>query len=102
MTIRNFFKDQIVCFTGGFTCRTRDALTKIVEVQGGRIESRSLTRRTTLLVVSQKIGLSKPNTKKLRRAKELGVPLLAEEEFCLALGVPFQQIIPLSPDKKKL
>jgi DNA ligase (NAD+) len=59
---------------------SRDEAAAAIEAQGGKV-SGSVSRKTSYLVVGEDAG------SKLDKAKELGVPILTEEEFrALILG----------------
>ena len=60
--------------TGALTLLTRDAATEKIEAFGGKA-SGSVSKKTTYVVAGENAG------SKLRKANELGIPVLTEEEF---------------------
>ena len=60
--------------TGALTLFTRDAATEKIESFGGKA-SGSVSKKTTYVVAGENAG------SKLRKANELGIPVLTEEEF---------------------
>lgn len=68
------FKGKIFVLTGTLTKFTRDAATQIIESFGGKA-SGSVSKKTSYVVVGENAG------SKERKARELGVPILSEEEF---------------------
>lgn len=65
---------EVVVFTGSLAGLTRDAAKARATGAGASVGS-SLTRKTTLVVAGEKSG------SKLKKAEELGVRILSEEEF---------------------
>jgi hypothetical protein len=70
----NPFAGKTFVFTGALTLFTREQAERLVEGQGGNAAG-SVSRNTAYLVAGERAGA------KLRRAQELGVPVLTEEEF---------------------
>ena len=68
------FKGQTFVFTGALTQFTREQAEALV-AQGGGKASGSVGRGTTYLVAGDKVG------SKLTRARELGVPVITEQQF---------------------
>jgi DNA ligase (NAD+) len=68
------FKGKTVVFTGAMTSMTREEAEALVERLGGRAAS-SVSARTSWVVAGSGAG------SKLDKAKELGIPVLTEEEF---------------------
>ena len=65
---------EIVVVTGSLQHFKRDEIEKLIESHGGRATG-SVSKKTTLLVAGADAG------SKLAKAKELGVPVITEEEF---------------------
>ena len=68
------FAGMTFVLTGALTLFTRDAATEKIESFGGKA-SGSVSKKTTYVVAGENTG------SKLRKANELGVPVLTEEEF---------------------
>ncbi|MCX7365056.1 MAG: NAD-dependent DNA ligase LigA, partial [Alphaproteobacteria bacterium] len=67
-------KDKIVVFTGELTSMTRDAAKARAEEMGAKVTD-SVSKKTSLVVVGENAG------SKARKAAELGVKTLTEEEW---------------------
>jgi NAD-dependent DNA ligase len=72
--LATLFAGKTFVFTGALTRFTREEAEARVERAGGRTAG-SISRGTSYLVVGERPG------SKLERARELGVPVLTEEEF---------------------
>ena len=68
------FSGMTFVLTGALTLFTRDAATEKIESFGGKA-SGSVSKKTTYVVAGENAG------SKLRKANELGIPVLTEEEF---------------------
>jgi DNA ligase (NAD+) len=68
------FAGQVIVFTGELESMTRDAAKALAQSLGASVGS-SVTKKTTLVVAGPGAG------SKLRKAKELGIPILSEAEF---------------------
>lgn len=68
------FSGMTFVLTGALTLFTRDAATEKIESFGGKASS-SVSKKTTYVVAGENAG------SKLRKANELGIPVLTEEEF---------------------
>ena len=60
--------------TGALEKFTRDEASEMIETRGGK-SSGSVSKKTTYVVAGEAAG------SKLRKAQELGIPVLTEEEF---------------------
>ena len=68
------FEGKTFVLTGALTMFTRDEATMQIERYGGKAAS-SVSKKTTYVVAGENAG------SKLRKAKELGIPVLTEAEF---------------------
>ena len=68
------FKGMIFVLTGALTMFTREEATEKIELLGGKA-SGSVSKKTSYVVVGENAG------SKERKARELGIPILSEEEF---------------------
>ena len=68
------FAGMTFVLTGALSKFTRDAATEIIEGFGGKA-SGSVSKKTTYVVVGENAG------SKERKARELGIPILSEDEF---------------------
>ena len=73
------FKGMTFVLTGALTRFTREEATALIEARGGKA-SGSVSKKTTYVVAGENAG------SKLRKAGELGIPVLTEEEFAVMLG----------------
>ena len=71
---------ETVVITGTLATLTRDEARDAARAAGATVTD-SVSRKTTLLVVGAEAG------SKLRKAEELGVPIVDEDEFRRRLGV---------------
>lgn len=79
---------ETICITGGFCCYLRKDLAGIIRSLGGEF-TEELTRGTTLLLRGHTVTDFAP-TAKLRRAREWGVPIETERDFCERYGLRYQ------------
>lgn len=68
------FAGQIFVLTGALTKFTRDEATEKIELFGGKVSS-SVSKKTSFVVVGENAG------SKERKAHELNIPILSEDEF---------------------
>ena len=68
------FAGKIFVLTGALTKFTRDEATEKIELLGGKA-SGSVSKKTSYVVVGENAG------SKERKARELGIPILSEDEF---------------------
>ncbi len=73
------WKGMTFVLTGTLERFTRDEAAAMVEARGGKA-SGSVSKKTTYVVAGENAG------SKLRKANELGIPVLTEEEFAAMLG----------------
>ena len=73
------FAGMTFVLTGALTLFTRDEATEKIESFGGKV-SGSVSKKTTYVVVGENAG------SKLKKANELGIPVLSEEEFLKMLA----------------
>jgi DNA ligase (NAD+) len=70
----SFFTGKTVVLTGSLARYTREQAADLVQELGGRVAS-SVSRKTDLVVAGEAAG------SKLDKARELGVPVVTEEDF---------------------
>ncbi len=76
---RGFFAGKTLVLTGSLARRSRDEAKAEIERRGGKV-SGSVSRKTDLVVAGEDAG------SKLKKAQELGVKVVGEEEFERLLG----------------
>ena len=68
------FAGMTFVLTGALSMFTRDEATEKIELFGGKVAG-SVSRKTSFVIVGENAG------SKERKARELGIPVLSEEEF---------------------
>ena len=69
------FAGQTIVLTGTLSRFTREEATEKIELLGGKV-SGSVSKKTSFVVAGENAG------SKERKARELGIPVLSENEFC--------------------
>ena len=75
------FKGMTFVLTGALTRFTREEATALIEARGGKA-SGSVSKKTTYVVAGENAG------SKLRKANELGIPVISEADFAAMLEGP--------------
>lgn len=75
----NLFFDKTVVLTGTLQRLTRDEASKLLQKAGAKVTG-SVSKKTDYLIAGESAG------SKLKRAQELGVPVLDEEQFLHEIG----------------
>ena len=74
------FAGMTFVLTGALTRFTREEASALIEERGGKASS-SVSKKTTYVVAGENAG------SKLRKAEELGIPVLSEAEFAAMAGL---------------
>lgn len=78
----SFCQDKVFVVTGKFEKYKRDELEKMIENRGGKLAS-SVSKKTNFLLTND----SDSGSSKSKKAKELNIPIMSEEEFLEKIGV---------------
>ena len=78
--------DQLVVFTGKLSSLGRKEAQALVMRLGGSTAD-EVTSRTTLVVVGAEAGPNAEKSQKQRKAEDLGVRVIAENDFCRMAGI---------------
>ena len=70
---------QIIVISGTFAHHSRDEYKDMIEAHGGK-NSGSVSKKTSFILAGENMG-----PEKRKKAEELGIPLLSEEEFLLKI-----------------
>jgi DNA ligase (NAD+) len=73
--VTNLFEDKIFVVSGVFSTFSRDELKEVIEMNGGKNAS-SISAKTTYVVAGENMGPAK-----LKKATDLGVEILSEDQF---------------------
>lgn len=76
-----FFKDKIFCVTGSFNTMKRSDIEAVIVSRGGKL-SGSVSKKTNVLLTND----ADSGSSKAVKAKELGIPIMSEEEFIKKIG----------------
>ena len=79
--IENLFTDKIICVTGKLNYFTRDSINEKILSLGAKVAS-SVSKKTDYLITNESSGSSK-----YKKAVELNIPIITEEEFLKMLEV---------------
>lgn len=85
------FKGMTFVLTGALERFTREEAAEMIEARGGKA-SGSVSKKTTYVVAGENAG------SKLRKANDLGIPVLTEDEFSAMLNASQDKIEPASSD----
>lgn len=82
--VSNRLEGKTFVLSGALAALTREEAGAAVEKLGGRV-SGSVSKKTSYLVLGDKPG------SKLQKARELGIPVVEEEEFLMMIGMEDQK-----------
>ena len=77
----DFFTNKVFCVTGAFNTMKRSEIEKIITDRGGKL-SGSVSKKTDYLLTNE----ADSGSSKAKKAKELGTPIMSEEEFLSKIG----------------
>lgn len=81
MSEDNFFKGKTFCVTGAFETMKRSEIEKIITDRGGKLTG-SVSKNTNFLLTNE----ANSGSSKAKKARELGTPIMSEEEFLKCLN----------------
>jgi DNA ligase (NAD+) len=81
--LTNLFEGKIFVVSGVFSTFSRDELKEVIEMNGGKNAS-SISSKTTYVIAGENMGPSK-----LKKATDLGVEILSEDQFIQLLKNKF-------------
>lgn len=74
-TLSNILAGKVMVVSGVFSAFSRDELKELIEQNGGKVGS-SISSKTSYVVAGENMGPSK-----LKKANDLGIPIISEDEF---------------------
>ena len=77
----DFISNKVFCVTGAFKTMKRSEIEKIITDRGGKL-SGSVSSKTSYLLTNE----ADSGSSKAKKAKELGTPIMSEEEFLSKIG----------------
>ena len=77
----DFISNKVFCVTGAFKTMKRSEIEKIITDRGGKL-SGSVSKKTDYLLTNE----ADSGSSKAKKAKELGTPIMSEEEFLAKIG----------------
>ena len=77
----DFISGKTFCVTGAFKTMKRSEIEKIITDRGGKL-SGSVSKKTDYLLTNE----ADSGSSKAKKAKELGTPIMSEEEFLAKIG----------------
>ena len=72
---------KTIVISGTFTQHSRDEYKDLIEAHGGK-NSGSVSKKTSFILAGENMG-----PEKRKKAEELGIPLMSEEEFLQLISI---------------